>query len=140
MKMAAGMKLLLGAAALLLLLQGGDSIPGGISPADMNSEEVQKAARYAVDHFNRGSNDIYLSKMRRLISAKQQVVAGMMYRLKMELGTTTCRKSMASNVNLNTCNFHPGLRYAKRIICKFQIWDRPWLSQLEVVKKNCTIL
>eukprot|EP00061_Rhincodon_typus_P001270 g14257.t1 len=67
-----------GVAVSVLLLWAGlaSAIPGGLQPVDVNSEEVLEAARFALDVYNRGTNDMYLSKIARIMSAKAQVGNG----------------------------------------------------------------
>ncbi|XP_078062829.1 cystatin-like [Mustelus asterias] len=134
--------LLLGAAAALFILlpAGGSSVmPGGIAPVDATSPEVLQAVHAAVEHFNRRSNETFLSKMRRVLNAKEQVVTGMLYHLRVKLGTTNCRKT-APNIDLESCQFHPSPALAKTRICKFQIWDRPWMGPMQVTLQNCRIV
>ncbi|XP_067877800.1 cystatin 10-like [Heterodontus francisci] len=138
---------LLGAAVLLLLLPaGGESdpsmpgqavMPGGLSPLPVQDPAVLSAASVAVKAFNRQSNDVYYSKVRRVLSASQQVVAGLMYHLKLELATTTCRKTRGQNVKLNQCAFHQHPQYSKHVICSFKIWDQPWVGPMTVEKQKC---
>ncbi|XP_038643428.1 cystatin-like [Scyliorhinus canicula] len=148
--MAAGLRTLLlvsvAAAATRLLQVGaqddspmpGGFMPGSSRPVDVNAPEVQKAARAGVDSVNRASNQLFLNKIRRVLKAKEQVVQGMMYRLTVEIGATTCKKR-ASSVNSDECDFHMTPPHAQTQICKFKVWDRPWLGPMEVVKQNCTV-
>ncbi|XP_009958099.1 PREDICTED: cystatin-like, partial [Leptosomus discolor] len=41
-----------------------------------NSEGLQRALRFAMEEYNKASNDMYASRVVRIISAKEQVGAG----------------------------------------------------------------
>lgn len=51
-------------------------LPGGYSPADIKSQEVQDAAKFAIAQMQQGS-------LVKIVSAQSQVVAGMNYALQM---------------------------------------------------------
>ncbi|XP_060711601.1 cystatin-like [Hemiscyllium ocellatum] len=125
---------------VLLLFSGlGSPMPGGLSHMDIHSAEAQEAARFAIESYNRGSNAIHLSKIAHVISVKSQVVQGMMYQVKMQLGKTTCRKSAERNVDLERCSFQPGLQASKMQVCTFEIWDRPWVPERQVSNMQCVL-
>uniref|UniRef100_UPI00398F44F4 cystatin-like n=1 Tax=Pristiophorus japonicus TaxID=55135 RepID=UPI00398F44F4 len=116
--MAAG-RSMLGAAALVLslFLGAGQTAgqPGGVSPAAVDDPGVLEAARSVADNYNSRSNQPHLSKVRSVTRASSQVVAGIMYRLTVELGTTVCRKAAAANVDLDQCDFQPNNRWSGRL-------------------------
>ncbi|XP_042585064.1 cystatin-like [Cyprinus carpio] len=67
-------------------------IPGGLVAADINDKDVQKALRFAVDHYNRQSNDAFLRKVSKVIKVQQQVAAGMKYIFTVKMDITSCKK------------------------------------------------
>lgn len=59
-------------------------VPGGISKADVD-EAILGAARFCVDSMNAQSNSLTPPTMSRVVSATKQVVAGIKYRIKVEM-------------------------------------------------------
>ncbi|XP_048381063.1 cystatin-like [Stegostoma tigrinum] len=139
--MVAGMKWTVAVLVLGLLLWAGlaSAIPGGLEPADVNSEEVQEAARFALGVYNRGTNDIYLSKIVEVLSAESQLVQGMLYHVRMALRRTNCRKAAGQNVDLESCSFQEDQRNGATVVCTFEVWDQPWISQKEVRASRCVL-
>ncbi|XP_078284257.1 cystatin-C-like [Rhinoraja longicauda] len=107
--------------AMVILTATADSMPGGISPLPVNDTGVVSAAQVAAEALNRQSNDLYRSDVARVVEASTQVVAGIMYRLKVELKSTTCRNTQGGR-NIKNCPFHePSL--AKKKLCDFTVWS-----------------
>ncbi|XP_052037659.1 cystatin 10 [Apodemus sylvaticus] len=107
---------------------------GGVEPADPKDKEVQKVVNFAVKTYNDMDNDLYLSRPIRVMSASQQVVAGMNYYLKIELGRTTCTKAESG---LADCPFNEQSDQQKRVICNFQIYVEPLLNKMSTTNFNC---
>ncbi|CAI9781338.1 unnamed protein product [Fraxinus pennsylvanica] len=59
---------------------------GGITtiPGFENSLEIEGLARFAVEEYNKKQNALVL-ELKKVLDAKQQVVAGLMYYLKLEV-------------------------------------------------------
>uniref|UniRef100_A0A8C6JMZ7 Egg-white cystatin n=1 Tax=Melopsittacus undulatus TaxID=13146 RepID=A0A8C6JMZ7_MELUD len=68
-----------------------------------NDEGVQKALKFAMTEYNKASNDLYASRVVRIISAKSQIVSGVKYIMKVEVGQTTCPKTAT---DLQSCALH----------------------------------
>lgn len=49
-------------------------IPGGPADADINDEGVQNALQFAVVHHNKGTNDVFINKVSKVIKVQKQVV------------------------------------------------------------------
>jgi hypothetical protein len=74
-------------------------IVGGFSPADINSSEVQAAAQFAAQSLG--------GLLAKVTSAEQQVVAGMNYRMNIELQnrakhTVVVYKDLQGNMSLTS--------------------------------------
>ncbi|XP_078261389.1 cystatin-like isoform X2 [Rhinoraja longicauda] len=65
------------------------------TPTDISVDNanVVKAANFAIAKYNMKSNDVYLYRSQRLVSAKQQMVSGVMFYIEMYIGKTECRKT-----------------------------------------------
>ncbi|XP_045689614.1 cystatin-C [Phyllostomus hastatus] len=135
--------LLLLLAALVLALSvssaagaspGRPLMPGGLAEADVNEEGVQQALNFALNEYNKASNDAFHSRALRVVRARKQVVAGLNYFLDVEIGRTTCTKSQP---NLASCPFHIQPHLRKKALCSFQIYTVPWLGKTSMVKSSC---
>ncbi|XP_021484920.1 cystatin 10-like [Meriones unguiculatus] len=111
-----------------------EQLLGGVVPADPNDKDVQKAVNFAVRSYNDRNNDLYLSKPIRVLSAEQQVVAGMNYFLKIELGRTTCTKAQS---DLAGCPFNEQPDQQKKVTCDFQIYTVPWENKISMTSFHC---
>ncbi|XP_038607667.1 cystatin-like [Tachyglossus aculeatus] len=107
---------------------------GGRIPADANEEGVQRALQFALDEYNKASNDKYGSRVARLVQAHRQIVAGVKYYLDVEIGRTTCTKSVS---DLASCPFHDKPELKKQTFCSFEVYFVPWLSKTKLLKNTC---
>uniref|UniRef100_A0A3B4GNA6 Cystatin-like n=1 Tax=Pundamilia nyererei TaxID=303518 RepID=A0A3B4GNA6_9CICH len=113
------------------LAVGYGAMVGGLTDADINDENVQNALHFAVVQHNRGSNDLYLSQVAEVIKVQSQVVAGIKYVITVKMAKTPCRKDGVEEV----CAIHTD--QAKPYQCTFEVWSRPWLNSIELVKNEC---
>ncbi|NXS99028.1 CYT protein, partial [Jacana jacana] len=129
------------AAALLLAgaVLGGTSRPRLLgAPVDVdnadNDEGLQRALQFAMVEYNRASNDMYSSRVVRVISAKRQLVSGIKYMMKVEIARTTCPKPAT---DLQSCSLHEEPHMAKHTVCDFVVYSIPWLNQIKLLQSNC---
>ncbi|XP_075819978.1 cystatin-D-like [Microtus pennsylvanicus] len=108
---------------------------GGVEPADPKDEEVQKAVDFAVETYNDLTNDAYVSKPIQVISARQQVVYGKDFYLKIKLGRTTCPKGQS--VDLDDCPFNELPDQQEKTICNFKINTVPWEKKISMTNFSC---
>ncbi|KAM6366548.1 cystatin-like [Alca torda] len=99
-----------------------------------NDEGLQRALEFAMAEYNRASNDMYSSRVVRIISAKRQIVAGIKYTIKVEVGRTTCPKPAT---DLQSCAFHDAPQMSKHTICNFVVYTVPWLNQIKLLESDC---
>ncbi|XP_075563610.1 cystatin-C [Pelecanus crispus] len=112
------------------------SLVGGmvdIENAD-NDGGLQRALQFAMAEYNKASNDMYSSRVVEIISAKRQIVSGVKYVMKVEIGRTTCPKPAT---NLQSCAFHDAPQMAKHAICDFVVYTVPWLNQIKLLQSKC---
>ncbi|NWS71370.1 CYT protein, partial [Crotophaga sulcirostris] len=137
-----GLRFVLLPLALLLLAGsalGGEGRPrllGG--PVDIDSPEndegLQRALHFAVAEYNKASNDMYSGRAVRVLSASRQIVAGIKYIMKVEMGRTTCTKPAT---DLQSCAFHNAPQMAKRTVCDFVVYTIPWRNEIRLLENNC---
>ncbi|NXF03605.1 CYT protein, partial [Smithornis capensis] len=99
-----------------------------------NDEGLQRALQVAMQAYNRASNDMYSSRVVRVLSAEKQIVAGIKYIMRVEIARTTCTKPAA---NLQDCAFHEEPHMAKHTICNFVVLHVPWRNQYQVLESKC---
>ncbi|XP_071438058.1 cystatin-like [Pithys albifrons albifrons] len=99
-----------------------------------NDEGLQRALQFAMAAYNRASNDMYSSRVVRVISAKRQIVAGVKYIIEAEIARTTCTKPAA---DLQRCAFHDEPQMAKHTVCNFVVLNVPWRNQIELLDSKC---
>uniref|UniRef100_A0A3P9BP20 Cystatin C (amyloid angiopathy and cerebral hemorrhage) n=1 Tax=Maylandia zebra TaxID=106582 RepID=A0A3P9BP20_9CICH len=115
------------------LAVGYGAMVGGLTDADINDEDVQNALHFAVVQHNRGSNDLYLSQVAEVIKVQSQVVAGMKYVITVKMVKTPCRKYGVDQV----CAIHTDQAKFQPYQCTFEVWSRPWLNSIELLKNEC---
>ncbi|XP_020040744.1 cystatin-C [Castor canadensis] len=133
--------LLAGLAVALAVSSSSDASPnrppmrlGGIEEADVKEHGVRYALSYALSEYNKASNDAYHSRLVKVVRARKQLVAGVIYYLDLEIGRTTCTKS---EPNLADCPFHEEPNLKRRELCSFQIYTVPWLGKVSMLKSSC---
>ncbi|NXX42531.1 CYT protein, partial [Tricholaema leucomelas] len=107
--------------------------PVTISDAD-NDDGLQEALRFAMEEYNKASNDMYSSRVVRIISAKEQIVAGKKYIMEVEIARTTCEKPAADP---QRCALPDSPQLAKHTVCKFVVYTVPWLDKTELLQQEC---
>ncbi|XP_060687667.1 cystatin-like [Hemiscyllium ocellatum] len=103
--------------------------PEDVSPDD---PELQKAVHFAVTEYNEASNDVFASKVVRILSAEQQIVAGVKYTFEVELGRTQCKQGQVHD--LETCNFS---ETPHKTFCKFEVLSIAWRGETSLQSKMC---
>ncbi|KAI8480001.1 hypothetical protein Bbelb_422500 [Branchiostoma belcheri] len=108
-------------------------LPGGLVQADPADDAVMAAALFAVDEINAQSNAMYLSKLLHVHTAQTQVVAGVNYHLRLEIGKTVCTKG--DNQLLADCEFDPNAQFE---VCDVIVWSQPWENSLQLLSTHCS--
>ncbi|XP_049689540.1 cystatin-like [Accipiter gentilis] len=99
-----------------------------------NDEGLQRALQFAVTEYNKASNDMYSSRVVRIISAKRQIVSGIKYIMTVEIARTTCPKPAT---DLQSCAFHDAPQMAKHTTCDFVVYNIPWQNVIKLLTSNC---
>ncbi|NXM80493.1 CYT protein, partial [Oenanthe oenanthe] len=99
-----------------------------------NDEGLERALQFAMTAYNRASNDMYSSRVVRILSAKKQIVAGVKYIMEVEIARTTCTKPAT---DIQHCAFHEEPQMAKHTICNFVVLTVPWRNQVELLDSKC---
>ncbi|XP_078086288.1 cystatin-like [Mustelus asterias] len=117
---------------LLASLAACSSLLGAPQPVSPDSPEVQKVAHFAISEYNKLSNDMYTNKVLRIVSAQQQLVAGINYILQVEVGRTRCRKESVDN--LESCELH---ETPQKKLCHFVVHSIPWEEEISMTRMTC---
>ncbi|KAI4883458.1 hypothetical protein NFI96_024840 [Prochilodus magdalenae] len=110
------------------------SVPVG-APVNVDIKEkgVRDALQFAVIQYNQASSDRYFRDVSEVISAQKQAVQGVKYIFTVEMSRTTCKKGAAGGV----CPIQADPELAKAQVCNFEVWSRPWLNSIQLVKNTC---
>jgi len=104
-------------------LGGFQSIPGGVSKADINSPEIKAAAEFAVKELDKSgeSGSSFKQTLVEIQDAQQQVVSGVLYHLKLRLADSNCKRDDVTNsacqLQPDSVSLPPQLRFFKRVPC-----------------------
>ncbi|XP_077099389.1 cystatin-C [Siphateles boraxobius] len=103
---------------------------GGWKDANPEREDVQEAAKEAVDAFNMKSKAKKYFKLINITSARTQVTNMIHYKIEATIGKTKCRKS--DDANIGACGMAK-----KQLACKFEVTLNPLNDDHEVQKMTC---
>ncbi|XP_053565272.1 cystatin-F [Bombina bombina] len=109
--------------------------PGFPKNASTNDPEVKKATRFAVYAYNNKSNDSFLFKEMEIQKAMIQLVKGIKYMIKTEIGRTVCKKKEQNN--LDKCEFQEDKPLKQEFTCYFEVWVIPWQHIVNVPVLQC---
>lgn len=84
-------------------------MPGGETTVDPSDEGVVEATGFAMTEISTRSNGRYTVQHQRVIEATSQVVAGAMYRIKVQVSVTDTQT-----------------KKVKATRCSIKVWDQPW--------------
>nr|XP_003707276.1 PREDICTED: uncharacterized protein LOC100880620 [Megachile rotundata] len=88
---------------------------------DINDPQVQTLAHKGLQQFSENSEGTNEPMIVQIVEATQQVVSGMLYKIKVKLGTSTCAKGTKQN-----CVLGEGSELKE---CLFTIWSQPWIDR-----------
>ncbi|XP_023652134.2 cystatin-like [Paramormyrops kingsleyae] len=114
---------------LLLAFPCGARMVGGPVEQSPDSPLVMDAARVAMTLYNEQANDKYFYALGKVISAKTQVVAGVIFYLEVEVGR--CEKQ---NQQMTSC---PQDSNTKTLLCDLSLWEQPWENSNKLLKSQC---
>ncbi|KAL8183940.1 UNVERIFIED_CONTAM: hypothetical protein K2H54_004050 [Gekko kuhli] len=113
--------------------------PGGVVRVPVSDPDVQVAAAFAVEAYNKASTNSVYSRALRVLLASHQIVAGSLYYLTIELVNTKCEKNERARLtpaDLERCPLPPKAEQQKEI-CTFQVWTRSWLNDIRLTHMSC---
>ncbi|XP_026528316.1 cystatin-2 [Notechis scutatus] len=113
----------------------GTRLLGGRENASPEEPGVQAALQFAMNEYNRGSNDMYASRVSEVVEAQKQLVSGVKYYLTVKIGRTVCRKGIS---DLENCAFHDTPKLAQTMTCTFEVYSIPWINTISLQKSSCT--
>merc|ERR1712126_118081 len=107
-------KMIVPVAMLFLVSQAAAAgMPGGLSPADVNSEKIKEIAQFALTTYD-AENGGLPKTIIEILQAQTQVVAGVNYFLKVQVSNSE------------------GLYN-----CDFTVFDQPWTNTRQLTSSNC---
>ncbi|XP_015682709.1 cystatin-2 [Protobothrops mucrosquamatus] len=113
----------------------GTRLPGGREDASLEEPGVRKALQFAVNEYNRGSNDMYSSRVSEVVEVQKQIVRGIKYYFAVKIGRTVCRKG--ATTDHENCAFHTTPKPAQTMTCTFEVYSIPWRNIISLEKSSC---
>ncbi|KAM4772677.1 cystatin-like [Rhinophrynus dorsalis] len=110
------------------------SMPGAPIDASEQEEGVQRALAFAINEYNKGTNDMFVSTISHVNSVRKQIVSGIKYLIDVDIARTTCKKS---TLDAAKCAFHTEPNFVKTMNCKFEVYVIPWLRQTSLTANAC---
>ncbi|KAK9294682.1 hypothetical protein QLX08_010799 [Tetragonisca angustula] len=94
---------------------------GAPSNINVNDPTIKELANKGLSKFSENSEGSNEPIIVEIVDASQQVVSGMLYKIKVKLGTSNCPKGTK-----NGCQLKEGTEIKE---CLFSIWSQPWLDK-----------
>ncbi|CAK9813258.1 Putative cysteine proteinase CG12163 [Anthophora quadrimaculata] len=94
---------------------------GAPSNKNTNDPEIQKLANKGLKKFSENSEGSNEPIIVEIVEASEQVVSGLLYKIRVKLGTSNCAKGTSNN-----CQLKEGSEIKE---CLFTIWSQPWLDK-----------
>ncbi|XP_017788678.1 PREDICTED: uncharacterized protein LOC108571193 [Habropoda laboriosa] len=88
---------------------------------NVNDPEIQQLATKGLKKFSENSEGSNEPIIVEIVDASEQVVSGLLYKIKVKLGTSDCAKGTKNN-----CQLEEGSEIKE---CLFTIWSQPWLDK-----------
>ncbi|XP_051166625.1 uncharacterized protein LOC127284941 [Leptopilina boulardi] len=105
-------------------------MPGAPHEKDVNDPEIKKYANFALKEYSKNLEKSYEPLIVEVLSASSQVVAGILYKMKVKFGESNCAKGIKENCLLKT--------NGESEVCFIEIWSKPWEDNDEPkVTVNC---
>ncbi|XP_063297390.1 cystatin-like [Pelobates fuscus] len=114
---------------------GQSRLVGAPIEASENDEDVQRALVFAVNEYNKGTNDMFVSRVAKINHVEKQIVSGINFIFDVDFSRTLCRKPKA---DVEQCEFHVEPDLAKTVKCSFVVYHVPWTGHTEVTWKQCS--
>ncbi|XP_031833431.2 uncharacterized protein LOC116427339 [Nomia melanderi] len=95
--------------------------PGAPRKINIDSPEIQDAAKKGLKKLSLDYQGVNEPIIVEIVEATEQVVAGMLYKLRVKVGSSTCPKGVRDN-----CLLQEGSEVQE---CLFSVWSQPWMDQ-----------
>lgn len=105
--------------------------PGNI---DVNNSGVKNVTAFAVAELDKQSNSQFKRKPVKILDAKTQVVAGILYHLTVETGETKCLKEAVDSAD--QCDLKED---SENHICKVKVLVQAWANHRELTSSQCSL-
>uniref|UniRef100_UPI0037E85642 cystatin C (amyloid angiopathy and cerebral hemorrhage) n=1 Tax=Semicossyphus pulcher TaxID=241346 RepID=UPI0037E85642 len=109
------------------------ALVGGPQQISNDDEGARNALNFALADYNRNNNNTPFTTLSMVKKVERQVVSGYLYTITAEIGKPPCGNSDANE----QCAGQEDPAAAQVITCTFKVWDRPWLSLIEMKDFKC---
>ncbi|XP_033218564.1 uncharacterized protein LOC117173989 [Belonocnema kinseyi] len=97
------------------------SLPGGITPMNISDPDIQNYAKLGLQQYSQSLQSVNEPVIARIVEASSQVVSGMLYRIKVQFGSSDCPKGQTENCQLQSDS--------ELKECDIEAWSQPWLDK-----------
>uniref|UniRef100_A0A8C5MLK2 Cystatin domain-containing protein n=1 Tax=Leptobrachium leishanense TaxID=445787 RepID=A0A8C5MLK2_9ANUR len=97
---------------------------GGWADVKEPNAGLENALQVAIEEYNKANNGEIIKKVDKIISARQQVVAGMKYNVKVDVTVTSCK---TTDLYCGTCQEDENSIPQKKR-CIFEVLLVPWMN------------
>ncbi|XP_006860816.1 PREDICTED: cystatin-8 [Chrysochloris asiatica] len=105
-----------------------------LKPINFSNANVKQCLWFAVQDYNKESEDKYVFQVVKILQAQLQVTDRMEYFIDVEIARTTCKKPLNNNEN---CVIQENYKLGKKVICSFLVGALPWNGDFTVMKRKC---
>ncbi|VDK75566.1 unnamed protein product [Litomosoides sigmodontis] len=104
-------------------------VVGGWQERSPDDNEIQEMLPSILTKVNQQSNDAYHLMPIKVLKVSSQVVAGMKYKMEIQVARSDCKKSSNEKIDLKTCKKLEG--HPDQIIT-LEVWEKAWEDFLQV--------
>ncbi|XP_032104050.1 cystatin-8 [Sapajus apella] len=105
-----------------------------LQPTNASDANVRQCLWFAMQEYNRESEDKYVFLVVRTLQAQLQVTNRLEYLIDVEIARSDCRKPLSSN---EICAVQENSKLKKKLSCSFLVGALPWNGEFTVMEKKC---
>ncbi|KAM9589326.1 cystatin-8 [Trichechus inunguis] len=105
-----------------------------LEPIDSSNANVKQCLWFAMQEYNKQSEDKYVFQVVKILQSQLQVTDRMEYFIDVEIARSTCKKPLNNTEN---CVIQEKYKLGKKAICNFLVGALPWNGEFTVMKTKC---
>ncbi|XP_008058206.1 cystatin-8 [Carlito syrichta] len=105
-----------------------------LTPVDTSSPNVKQCLGFAMDEYNKESQDEYIFQVLDIQQAQLQVTHHLEYLIDVDIARSNCKKSYSNN---KRCTIQEDSKLQKTATCSFLVGALPWNGKFTMMDKEC---